>query len=84
MKNCFGGTFDDFLGKGGVLPQKLTLLFLGWEYFISVFQKKAVFSKKIVKNRFWGPSLLKGRGCLATKMNITFFYGKCGFKYFFI
>ncbi len=41
------------------------------------FFKKAVFSeKKTVKNRFWGPeSLLKGRGCLATKMNVTFFMG---------
>ncbi len=23
-KNCFGGAFDNFLGKGGVLHQKLT------------------------------------------------------------
>ncbi len=23
-KKCFGGTLDQFLGKGGVLPQKLT------------------------------------------------------------
>ncbi len=37
-KNCFGGAFDDFLGKGGVLPQKLTQHFfsqiIGTEYFI--------------------------------------------------
>ncbi len=27
VKNCFGGTFDHFVGKGGVLPQKLIYLF---------------------------------------------------------
>ncbi len=28
MKNCFGVIFDDFLKKGGVLPQKVTELFV--------------------------------------------------------
>ncbi len=46
------------------------------------FQKKKSIFWKNGKKPFLGPkSLLKGIGCPATKMNITFFYGKWGFEY---
>ncbi len=42
-------------------------------YYLAVFFKKAVFSEKRAKNNFKGQSPFgKGRGRLATKMNITF------------
>ncbi len=82
MINCFGSTFDNFLGKEGVLRQKLTLLF----FFItdevlntllfSSFSKKAAFSEKMAKPQFLGlKSLMKGTGRPSTKMNITSFMG---------
>ncbi len=80
MKNYFGGTFDDFLGKGGVLLQKLISLFyhkLGcWIfYYLVVVLKNSCIFRETQKNRFGvaGKSLLKGRGCRATKKNISFF-----------
>ncbi len=63
LKICFGGTFNNFLGKGGVLRQKLTQLLSSqmryWIfYYLTVFFfKEAVFSEKTAKNRFWAPSL---------------------------
>ncbi len=43
-KNCFGHAFDNFSGKGGVLRQKRTYLFLlrmgYWIYYLAVFFKK--------------------------------------------
>ncbi len=54
VENCFGGSFENFLGKG-VFPQKLTYLFFfffynkrGIEYFIinSFFKKSCNFLRK--------------------------------------
>ncbi len=43
---------------------------------MSQFLKKKLFSEKMAKKPFLGAKyLLKGRGQLATKMNITFFLG---------
>ncbi len=69
MKNCFEGTFDDKINVSFLSQIRYSIF-----YHLAVFSKKAVFSEKTAKNSFWGPkSLLKGRGRLAMKMNITFF-----------
>ncbi len=80
MKNCFGGSFDYFLGK----KAKINIIFLSqiryWIfYYLTVFpkkkKKKSIFGENGEKLFLWAKSLFKGRGRLMTKMNITFIMG---------
>ncbi len=79
VKNWFGGTFNYFLGKGGVLPQKLTWPFLSqirWIfYYLAIFSKKKknYFQRKRWKTIFRVEFLLKGKMYVAKKMNVSFF-----------
>ncbi len=81
VKNSFGGTFNNFFGKGGDLRQKLKINKIlssqirYWIfYYLTVFSKKGCIFWENYKKPFLRPkSILKGRGRLATKMNITFF-----------
>ncbi len=66
-KTVLEAHLTSFLGKGAVLPQRLTYFFYhkwGTEYFIiwRIFQKKLYFLRKWQKNRFWGPSLFWREG----------------------
>ncbi len=75
-EKLFWGTFDQFLGKTGVLHQKVTNLFyhkLDTEYFKIFFKKSCTFQENGEELFLKAKSLLKERGYLATKMNIIFF-----------
>ncbi len=79
-KNCWGGAFNNFLGKEGVLRQKLTKLFYhkwGIEYliFYQFFPKMYNFLRKR-HNTVSGPQAsLKKRMRPATRIDITFLMG---------
>ncbi len=79
-KNCFGGAFDNSLGKEGVLRQKLTKLFYnkwGIEYFIiyQFFPKMCNFLRKRLKAVCGAQVSFEGKEGSGTRMNITFFMG---------
>ncbi len=78
VKNCFGDTFDHFLGKGAVLHQKITEPFLS-QIRYRIFNYGTFFSKSFIfqkngKTLFLGAKfVVNGKGCLVTKMNIISF-----------
>ncbi len=88
-KKLFWGRIWQFVRERRRLTPKINVTFLSqmryWIfYYLAVFSKKknCIFWENSEKP-FLGPkSLLKGRGGLAWKMNITFFNGKWSFEYF--
>ncbi len=52
-------------------------------YHLAAFSKKAVFSEKMAKNRFWEASLFWREGVSGYENEYYLFYGKSGFEYFF-
>ncbi len=78
----FGDTFEHFLGKGGVLPHEINITSFTRNQVLNIllfssffFFKKLYFLRKRQKPFLVSKSLLKRRGRLATKMNITFLTG---------
>ncbi len=50
--------------------------FMNLFYYQRSFSKKAIFSEKNARNHLWGDmTVLRGKVCLAIKINITFFVG---------
>ncbi len=66
QKNCFGGAFDNFSGKEGVLRRKLRSLFYHkwwiwtflWEIRSRIFYRLTIFSKKAIFLETTGKKIL--------------------------
>ncbi len=85
VKNCFGCTFDDFVGEGGVLLQKLIQHLLSqiryWIfYYLIVFSKKVVFSQKTGSE---GQVPFEGKGASGDENEYNFFFSEMRFWIFF-
>ncbi len=86
-KNTFVGGHARFEGRGAPGDKNLYNLFCRhrrFEYFLSnnFFKKNNIF-QNINKNFFGDVTIFEGTGGRTTKMNVTFFFGKCGTKYSF-
>ncbi len=81
MKNCFGSTFDNFLGKGGVLRQKLTSTFLITNEILNILlfsssKKKLYFLKKQQKTVSVVQVFFEGKEASGEENEYNLFYGK--------
>ncbi len=86
-KICFGGAFDNFLGKESVLRQKLTLLCYhkwGIEYFViyQFFPKMCNFLRKRQKTASGAQVPFEGKKASGNENEYKLFYGKWGLEYF--
>ncbi len=74
-KNCFRSTFDDFLGKGGVSPQKLTQHFLSQiRYRIFYYLAKTVPDGQVP---------FEGKGASGDENEYNLFFWNYASEYFF-
>ncbi len=87
MKNCFGSTFDNFLGKGSVrIASKINITFFITNEVLNIllfnsFSKKAVFSEKTAKPGARVSS--EGKGTSGGENECNLFYRKGSFEHFF-
>ncbi len=89
QKTVFGGAIDNFLGKEGVLRQKLTQLFYykwGIEYFIiyQFFPKICNFLRKFQKSVSGAQFSFKEKETSSDENEYKLFYRKWGLEYFIV
>ncbi len=76
MKTCFGGTFDPFSGKGGVLFQKKIITFFTPNYMLNIPKRQTLFLKLHQITCWIFP---KGKHCFSSFYNL--FYTKLHAEY---
>ncbi len=95
VKNCFGGTLDDFLGKRRRLSPKINITFFLSQMRCWIFHCLAVLTKKKKKKkvyflRNWQKTVsgalvsFEGKGASGDKNEYNLFYQKLNAEYFYV